>query len=97
MGSHVGLEHLSGKAHKLNAMQVRKLSSPGRHADGKCLYLTVSGSGSKSWLLRTVARGRRRDRRLGSADLVSLEEARDLALQYRRIAGSGGDTFQNLL
>ena len=28
---------------------------------------------------------------LGSVDLVSLEEARDLARQYRRIARSGGD------
>ncbi len=28
---------------------------------------------------------------LGSADLVSLEEARDLARQYRCIARSGGD------
>ena len=28
---------------------------------------------------------------LGSVDLISLEEARDLARQYRRIARSGGD------
>ena len=28
---------------------------------------------------------------LGSVDLVSLEEARDLARLYRRIARSGGD------
>ena len=72
-------------------MQVKKLSSPGRYADGNCLYLTVSESGSKSWLLRIVVRGRRRDMGLGSIDLVSLEEARDLARQYRRIARSGGD------
>jgi integrase len=87
----VGLDWLSGKAHKLNAMQVKKLSSPGRYADGNCLYLTISESGSKSWLLRIVVRGRRRDMGLGSVDLVSLEEARDLARQYRRIARSGGD------
>ena len=72
-------------------MQVKKLSSLGRYADGNCLYLTVSESGSKSWLLRIVVRGRRRDMGLGSVDLVSLEEARDLARQYRRIARSGGD------
>ena len=72
-------------------MQVKKLSSPGRYADGNCLYLTVSEAGSKSWLLRIVVRGRRRDMGLGSVDLVSLEEARDLARQYRRIARSGGD------
>ena len=72
-------------------MQVKNLSSPGRYADGNCLYLTISESGSKSWLLRIVVRGRRRDMGLGSVDLVSLEEARDLARQYRRIARSGGD------
>ena len=72
-------------------MQVKKLSSPGRYADGNCLYLTISESGSKSWLLRIVVRGRRRDMGLGSVDLVNLEEARDLARQYRRIARSGGD------
>ncbi len=72
-------------------MQVKKLSSPGRYADGNCLYLTISESGSKSWLLRIVVRGRRRDMGLGSVDLISLEEARDLARQYRLIARSGGD------
>ena len=75
MGSNVGLDRLSGKAHKLNALQVKKLSSPGRYADGNCLYLTVLESGSKSWLLRIGVRGRRRDMGLGSVDLVRLEEA----------------------
>ena len=42
-------------------MQVKKLTSPGRYADGNCLYLTISELGSKSWLLRIVVRGRRRD------------------------------------
>ena len=72
-------------------MQVKKLSSHGRYADGNCLYLTVSETGSKSWLLRIVVRGRRRDMGLGSVYIAILEEARDRARQYRRIAGSGGD------
>ena len=72
-------------------MQVKKVSSPARYADGNCLYLTISESGSKSWLLRIVVRGRRRDMGLGSVDLVSFEEARNLARLYRRIARSGGD------
>ena len=59
VGSIVGLDRLSGKAHKLNAMQVKKLSSPGRYADGNCLYLTVSESEAKSWFLRIFVRGRR--------------------------------------
>ena len=38
-----------------------------------------------------VVRGRRRDMGLGSVDIAILEEARDRARQYQRIAGSGGD------
>ena len=75
----MGLDRSSGKAHKLNAMQVKKLSSPGLYAEGHCLYLTISGSGSIRWLLCIVVRGGRRDAGLGSADLISLEEAPDLA------------------
>jgi len=54
----VGLDWLSGKAHKLNAMQVKKLSSPGRYADGDCLYLSVSESGPKAGFFASLCRGR---------------------------------------
>lgn len=78
---------------KLSAMQVKKLSSPGRYANRNCLYLTISESGSKSWLLRIVVQSRRRDRGLGSVNLVSFAEARDLARQYQRINRSGVTQF----
>ena len=78
---------------KLSAVQVKKLSSPGRYADGNCLYLTISESGSKSWLFRNVVPGRRHDRGVGSVNLVSLVEARDLARQHRHIARSGVTQF----
>src|SRR5262249_52273068 len=48
-------------------------------------------TGGKSWVLRTVVHGRRRDLGMGSASLVSLSEARELAWQFRKIARSGGD------
>ena len=38
--------------------------------------------------------GRRRDMGLGSVNFVSLEEARDLARSYRRVAREGGDPVQ---
>jgi integrase len=75
---------------KLNASFVRK-AGPGRHADGGGLYLKVEPSGARRWILRTVVRGRRRDYGLGSANLVSLAEAREKALDLRRIARSGGN------
>lgn len=75
----------------LAAVTVRGAQKPGRYADGNGLYLVVDPSGAKRWLLRTVVHGRRRDIGLGGLKLVSLAEARDLAVQYRRIARAGGD------
>jgi integrase len=68
-----------------------KHAKAGRHADGKGLYLLVKPSGAKSWVLRVQVGGRRRDYGLGSLDLVSLPEARDRALEYRKAAKSGLD------
>jgi integrase len=85
---------------KLNAVQVRN-ARPGRHADGKGLYLLVKPrrnqktgaieSGAKSWMLRVQVAGRRRDFGLGSVDIVSLEEARDKARESRKLAKAGLD------
>jgi integrase len=78
----------------LSAVAVRALQKPGRYADGNGLYLVVDPSGAKRWLLRTVVQGRRRDIGLGSFQLVSLAEARDKALQYRKLAREGGDPLE---
>lgn len=75
----------------LTAVQVRQLKEPGRYADGNGLYLVVDPTGAKRWLLRTVVQGRRRDIGLGGAALISLSEAREHALAYRKLARSGGD------
>jgi integrase len=75
----------------LTAVQVRSLTHPGRYADGNGLYLVVEPTGAKRWMLRTVVQGRRRDIGLGGLTLVSLAEARDKALAYRKLARDGGD------
>ncbi|MCJ2137442.1 integrase arm-type DNA-binding domain-containing protein [Methylobacterium sp. J-026] len=75
----------------LTTVQVRALKSPGRYADGHGLYLVVDPSGAKRWLLRIVVQGHRRDIGLGGAGLVSLAEAREKALTYRKTARDGGD------
>lgn len=75
----------------LSAVQVRQLKEPGRYADGNGLYLVVDPSGAKRWLLRTVVQGKRRDIGLGGVSLVSLAEAREKALAYRKLARQGGD------
>lgn len=74
----------------LTVTEVRN-AKPGRHADGKGLYLLVKPSGAKSWVMRVQVGGRRRDYGLGSFDIVSLTEARDRALECRKMAKNGLD------
>ena len=81
---------------KLTKRLVENLG-PGRHSDGNALYLIVEPSGARRWVVRvTVKRQRNRqgkplrtDFGLGSADLVTIQEARARALEYRKMARQG--------
>ncbi|KAJ0345506.1 hypothetical protein COL154_013953, partial [Colletotrichum chrysophilum] len=75
----------------LSALKVRQLKEPGRYTDGNGLYLVVDPSGAKRWMLRTVVHGKRRDIGLGGLSPVSLAEAREKTIEYRKLARSGGD------
>jgi integrase len=78
----------------LTALKVKR-AKPGRHADGGGLYLAVSKTEAKSWLFiwkrGSRAAAKRHARGLGSADTVSLAEARELAADARKIVARGGD------
>jgi len=54
-------------------------AGPGRHGDGDGLWLDVSPSGARSWLLRYQIGGRIRNMGLGSTKLVGLADARERA------------------
>lgn len=75
----------------LSAAFVRTVTDPGKYFDGHGLFLRVEPNGAKRWVQRIVIRGKRREIGLGSAALVSLAEARQEALDNRRVARSGGD------
>ncbi len=75
---------------KLNAKKVEN-AKPGRHIDGRGLYLLVKPSGSKSWVVRVQKDGKRRDFGIGSAADVSLADARTKADELRREVRSGVD------
>jgi integrase len=78
----------------LTARTVNAFTSSGkarRIADGGGLYLVSSASGAKSWVLRTIVKGRRCDIGVGSVSLVTLADARDEAQRLRKIARAGGD------
>lgn len=75
-----------------NFLTTRKVESekrPGYYADGNGLYLQVashSDSITKSWVFRYSFGGKRRDMGLGSVKLLSLEDARIKAIEYKRMA-----------
>jgi integrase len=73
---------------KLTALQVKN-AKPGRHVDGQGLILLVRPEGSRSWVLRVQAMGKRRDFGLGST--LTLTEAREKAAFWRKLAKSGVD------
>jgi integrase len=67
---------------KLTKLQVMN-AKPGRYGDGGGLWLEVSPSGTKHWTLRYQLNGRARWMGLGSADVVTLAEARERARRER--------------
>ena len=83
-------------AGKLTKKLVENLGA-GRHGDGNGLYLVVDPSGARRWIVRVTVKGQknkrgkplRTDFGLGGADIVTLQEARSRALEYRRMAKAG--------
>ena len=73
---------------KLTARRVTTAKA-GKYADGGNLYLVVSQSGSRKWVLRFTWRGRAKEMGLGSAVSVSLADAREKAASARRKIAQG--------
>ena len=64
-----------------------KTVGPGRYSDGtvRGLMLVVRDSGSRAWVLRYQIGGRRRDMGLGPYPEIGLADAREMALDARRL------------
>ncbi|ODV42255.1 integrase [Cupriavidus sp. UYMMa02A] len=77
--------------HRLTAIGITRLKTPGYYADGANLVLQVSKAGTKSWLFRYTLNGKRREMGLGSCQTVSLSDARERALACRRQLLDGQD------
>ena len=73
----------------LTAVKVRALKEPGRYADGAGLYLHIDKNGNKRWIFRFTLDGKTSERGLGSAEVYSLAQARERALDQRQLAKSG--------
>ena len=87
------MSHVTGKLTKKLVENLRT----GRHGDGGGLYLVVKPSGTRSWIVRVVVQGQRNNKGaplrtdfgLGGADIITLNQARIRALEYRRMAKQG--------
>ena len=82
-------------SNRLSSLAVKALKKPGRYSDGNGLYIVVSNTGSKKWILRTVVHGRRTDIGLGGHSTTTLAEARDEAARMRKIARSGRSPLED--
>jgi Arm DNA-binding domain len=78
----------------LTAQFVKTAREPGKYFDGHGLFLRVQPNGARQWVQRIVIRGKRCELGLGNPSLVSLAEARELALANRKLAQSGGDPMR---
>ena len=76
---------------RLTQAAIRAASTPGMYGDGGTLYLRVAEGGTKGWIQRVTIAGKRRDIGLGGWPVVTLREARDLAIDNRRLIRRGGD------
>jgi integrase len=73
---------------KLTARKV-ETAKPGKYSDGGNLYLIVSESGSRKWVLRFTWLGKAKEMGLGSAVNVPLADARERAASARRKIAQG--------
>ena len=85
----------------LTDAKVRKLKHTGKHkredshGDLYGLMLRIQPTGGKSWVQRVTVRGKRISMGLGGYPVVTLKEARETALENRRMARQGIDPSNN--
>src|SRR5260370_14412273 len=83
---------------RLSPVKVRTAKA-GMWCDGGGLYVQCTkgadGNLHRSWLFRFAAKGRERQMGLGSAETVSLAEARQKAAECRKLHQAGIDPIEN--
>lgn len=80
---------MARQQHRLSALQVAKLTKPGLYGDGGGLTLQITPTGVKSWLFRYMIAGKSFGMGLGPTHTVTLAEARQKALDARKLLLNG--------
>ena len=81
-------------AKKLSAREAAT-KKPGRYGDGDGLYLVVGANGGRKWVFRFSWRGKVTETGLGSADVVTLAEARGKAEEARKALAAGTNPIES--
>jgi len=77
-----------------SAKDLAKLTKPGRYAVGFGAYLQISEWGTRSWILRYRTGDKAMHMGLGSAEIITLKEAREKAHAAQRMRLDGKDPLQ---
>lgn len=87
---------------RLTKKDIEKANKRRKYSDGRGLFLSVSASGRKSWAFcyrfpDITARSGYREREMGLGSIldVSLDEARDRAVELRRLIRDGVDPLED--
>ena len=90
-------DDMARKAKELGALEVGRLVSPGLHAVGGVagLALQVTDKGARSWILRVLIGGKRRDMGLGGYPDVTLAGAKEAARAARLKIKEGIDPIED--
>src|SRR5262245_19027646 len=78
----------------MSTKEVAGLVAPGRYAVGHGVYLQISQWSTRAWLFRYVRDGKARHMGLGSAEYVTLAEARAKGFEARRLLITGVDPLE---
>jgi integrase len=79
---------------KLTALAIARVKERGTYGDGGGLYLQIARGGTKSWILRFKRNGKTRHLGLGPLSVVSLRDARERAVNARRLLLDGHDPIE---
>jgi integrase len=80
---------------KLTSATIRRLREPGKYSDGRGLILHVITAERRNWIFRYMRQGRERMMGLGSAEAVSLDQARERAQAARALLAAGTDPIDH--
>ncbi|GLJ00466.1 site-specific integrase [Sphingobium sp. BS19] len=80
---------------RLTKKDIERANQRRKYSDGRGLFLSVSKNGRKSWAFCYTMNGKAREMGLGSVDFMTIDQARDRAVQLRLMVKAGADPMED--